>query len=149
VTLFPHLVFVFWHASMASGESANTSGVIRCPAGFVFHSESNDAADAFEFDESAPGQVFGLHDHCREPLEQFGLPRRQLGEFRGTSVRPCTDCPAATVNDRAGTPTCQAHDVIPTADKESQSAKKHSTQSPLTMSPRQHTSRADVHGFWV
>jgi hypothetical protein len=77
------------------------------------------------------GQVFGLHDHCREPLAQFGLPRRQLGEFRGTSVRPCTDCPAATVNDRAGTPTCQAHDVILTADKESQSAKKHSTQSPL------------------
>ena len=122
--------------------------MICCPPGFVFHGESNDAADAFEFEESAPGPVFGFHDPCSEPLEQFDLPRRQLGEFVGTSVRRRTDCPAATVNDRTGTPTCEAdrHDAIPTAAKEPQSTKKHSTQFPLTVSPWQHISRADGRG---
>ena len=79
MTLFPHLVFVFGHASTASGESANTSGVICRPAGFLFHSESNDAADKFEFDESTPGAR-----RSGSTTNQFGLPRRQLGEFRGS-----------------------------------------------------------------
>ena len=71
--------------------------MICCPAGFLFHGESDDAADAFEFDESAPGRAFGFRDPCRERLDQFGLHHDQLNEFRVTLVwhlnrLSCNDC---------------------------------------------------------